>query len=78
MGTLTLVIEGKPELDDFDKSFYSDDHDVPALWVGGQIVALGSGYGNWPGDKDRGHLRWKLDPEKVYRVTIEEVEEKGE
>lgn len=73
---IVLVTEGKPTTGDFDKSFYTDDHDVPALWIGGQIVAIGDGdrqvgFGYYKKDED--HLRWKLDPDKTYRVTIEEI-----
>lgn len=64
---------GKPEMGEFDKSFYSDSHDIPALYIGGQIVQIGCGYGDW-NEKDEDHLRFKLDPEKTYRVIIEEAE----
>jgi len=67
-----LVVEGRPETQDFDKSFYTEDHDVPALWIGNQIVDIGDGY-SMNGGKSEEHLRWKLNPEKLYRVTIEEV-----
>ena len=69
-----LVATGKPEVGEFDKGSYSDDHDVPALWIGGQIVALGDGYNNWGAfsEKDENHLIWKLDANKTYRVVIEE------
>ena len=72
---LVLVEEGKPEVQDFDKSFYTENHDVPALWIGNQIVDLGDGYtlSGLSEEKDEEHLRWKLDPEKTYRVTIEEI-----
>jgi len=69
---VVLVVRGKPEVSEFDKGFYSEGHDVPALWIAGQIVDLGDG-SNMDGIKDEEHLRWKLDPEKTYRVTIEEV-----
>lgn len=76
MDAAILIAEGQPEIGDFDKSFYTDDHDVPALWIGGQIVAVGDGYrrGAWYcADKDEDHLRWQLDLNKTYRVTIEEI-----
>lgn len=68
--------EGEMNVSEFDKSFYSDDHDVPALYIGGQVVAIGSGYwSSWAdeNEKDEDHLRWKLEEGKTYRVTIEEV-----
>jgi len=77
MGTIILTVEGKPEVCDFDKSYYSDDHDVPALWIGDQIIDLGDGHHNWPLGKDKDHMRWKLDPNKTYRVTIEEMHSDG-
>ena len=60
-------------MSEFDKSFYSDDHDVPALYIGGQIMALGYGIEDW-NEKDKDHLRWKLDEDKEYIVEIREVE----
>lgn len=77
LGTAILIAEGKPEECDFDKSYHTDDHDVPALWLGDQIVAIGDGYrpvGFGHVEEDAEHLRWKLDPNKTYRVTIEEIE----
>lgn len=68
-----LRVVGKPHMGDFDKSFYSDDHDVPALWIGGQIVAIGDGSDDY-GVKHEGHLRWKLDGNKEYEIIIRELE----
>lgn len=68
-----LLVEGKAKTQSFDKSYYSEGHDVPALWIGQQIVALGNGFLSYPGGKDDTHLLWRLDPSKTYRVTIEEV-----
>jgi len=69
-------VKGKPKIGEFDKSFYSDDHDVPALYIGGQVVALGDGE---PMDlEDNGkedHLRWKLDEDKEHVVEIREVDD---
>ena len=71
--SVLLKVEGRPQVSNFDMSYYSDEHDVPAIWIGNQIVALGDGYHNWPPGKDDPHLRWQLDPNKTYRVTIEEL-----
>jgi len=67
-----LKVVGKPIMCDFDKSFYSDDHDVPALWIGGQIVAIGDGSDDY-GIKNPKHLRWKLDENKEYEIVIREL-----
>ena len=72
-GRAILTTRGKPVIEEFDKGNYSTDHDVPALWIGGHIVALGDGYWEPYYEKDVEHLRWKLDPEKVYILTIEEA-----
>ena len=76
MKKIVFTIEGKPEMTDFDASFYTGGgHDVLALWIGSQIVDLGDGYKtDWPASgKDEEHLRWKLDFNKTYRITIEEL-----
>ena len=70
---IILRVKGRPCMSEFDKSFYSDDHDVPALYIGGQIMALGYGIEDW-NEKDKDHLRWKLDEDKEYIVEIREVE----
>lgn len=75
MGKVILAVEGKPKFNYFDKSAYTEDHDVPAVWIGGQIVAMGSGFNCWSGGKDEDHLWWELDENKQYRVTIEEIDE---
>jgi len=75
MTKVIQVIEGKPKIEDIDASFYTESHDIPMLWIGKQIIDVGNGYGSWPSDKDEQHLRWKLDPNKTYRVTIEEVKD---
>ena len=69
-----IIIEakGKPVISEFDKSFYTEDHDVPALYINGQIIAIGNGIDDW-NIKDKEHLRWKLDKNKTYKVTIEEI-----
>jgi len=69
---IILKREGFVKECEFDKSMYSDDHDVPALWITDVIIALGYGYDDW-GRKDATHLRWKLKPNKKYRITIEEI-----
>lgn len=66
--------EGKPHVSDFDKSYYTDDQDVPALYIGEQIIAIGSGFGDYD-RKGEDHLRWKLDPERTYVVVIREKAE---
>ena len=63
---------GKFRQCDFDKSFYTDDHDVPALWIDGQIFAIGYGYDDY-GQKDKDHIRWLLNPDKEYEITIKEL-----
>ena len=69
----TIIKEkGKIRISEFDKSFYTDDHDVPALYIGTQIIAIGNGIGLW-GDKNESHLRWKLDSDKEYEITIKEL-----
>jgi len=67
-----LKVVGKPMFGTFDKSFYSEDHDVPALWIDGQIIALGDGTDDY-GTIDPTHLRWKLDKDKEYEVTVREL-----
>ena len=69
---IILKREGFVEECAFDKSLYSYDHDVPALWITDIIIALGNGYNDW-GCKDPTHLRWKFKPDKKYRITIEEI-----
>ena len=63
---------GKFEEQVFDKSYYTEDHDVPALWIDGQIFAIGHGYDDY-GHKDKGHIRWLLNPNKEYEITIKEL-----
>lgn len=67
-----LRVIGKPKMGYFDKSFYSDNHDVPALWIDSQIIALGDGTDEY-GAKDGRHLRWKLDKDKEYDVIVREL-----
>lgn len=50
-----------------DKVHYSDI--VRKVWIGKQVVAVQDGYREAGSD-----LLWKLDTNKTYRITIEEVD----
>jgi hypothetical protein len=69
---------GKLNSSQFDKSFYSDDHDVPAIYIGGQIIELGAGFDIYTDEKDENSLLYKLDKEKTYQVIIREVDPENE
>jgi hypothetical protein len=69
---LILKMSGKPNISEFDKSFYSDGHDVPALYIGDQIVEIGDGYSDY-NEKHDDHLRFKLDFDACYEVIIRKV-----
>jgi len=73
--TEIVLARGYIETITFDKSFYTDDHDVPITTINNQVIAIGDGYDDY-GEKIEGHLRWKLHPMKQYEIIIREVEHK--
>jgi hypothetical protein len=66
---IVLSFLGKPKLGEFDKSYYSDDQDVPYIYIGDLPVAIGTGTEDY-GQIDEEHLRWKLDFDTEYQITI--------
>ena len=70
---IILQVKGKPYIAHFDKSFYTDDQDVPELDIGNQIVAIGDGYDFDDGKIDYDHLRHELNENKEYIVEIREA-----
>jgi len=69
-----LYVKGKINESSFDKSFYTDDHDVPCTCIGSQIIEIGDGYDEYA-SKDKDHIRWKFDTNKEYEIIIREVKE---
>lgn len=76
MAKIIKKIKGKVRESSFDKSFYTDGHDVPIVCIGTQVIEIGDGYERgWNIEKDKDSFLWILDPDKEYEIIIKEAED---